>query len=134
MTGDFYQPRRGWLHGLDPRSSLILSFVTVVSLFIISQPQWLLAALLVIHLLLFSARISLKVCLRLWAIILPLMLMIFILWPLFNTQGERVLFHWRFIKITQEALLSGAATTLRLPSLLLASYMPLMTHRQNVLI
>lgn len=134
MTGDTYQNKQGWLHRLDPRSSLILSFLLVLQVFFLNRPVWVSFALVLIHLLLLTAGISLRTSFRLWKITLPLMLMIFVLWPLFNPSGGKVLWEWSFIRITGESLESGAVTALRLPVLLLASYIPLLTQRQNRLI
>jgi len=134
VTGDFYQRKRGWLHELDPRCSIILSLLLVVDLFFIRSLPVLAAAFVLLHLLLLSASIPLKKIFRLWSLLIPLMLMIMLLWPLFNREGDTVFLQWRFIRITGESLMEGGLTALRLPAMLLCGYIPLMTHRQNGLI
>lgn len=134
MTGDFYQKKKGWLHSLDPRCSILISFLLVVDLFFIGNLTALALVFIGVHVLLWSASIPLKKLFHLWSILIPFMLMILLLWPLFNRQGDTVLLHWRFIVITRESLEEGAVTALRIPIMLLCGYIPLMTHRQNALI
>jgi len=134
MTGDFYQPREGWLHRLDPRSCLLMSLILMVAPFLLPGLGEMMIALLLIHLLLISASIPFKTLFRLWKILIPLMLLIILLWPLFSIEGNTVIWEWRRIRITLESLELGVMTALRLPVLLLAGYIPLLTHRQNRLI
>lgn len=132
--GDFYLPKTGWIHRLDPRAAFLSSVVLVVGLFFIPNLVILFPVMLLVHLLLLSARISLGVLLKQWGQFLPLMLMILVLRPLLQRQGETLWFQWRFIEIYREGVMSALLLALRLPLLVILCNVPLMTHRQNVMI
>jgi energy-coupling factor transport system permease protein len=113
FSSDFYIRRDSWLHRLDPRVKLVL---TVALMAIAFKINTLFPALLMlggIHLLLISARIPRTKFQWVWTLLLPVTIMILILWPLFNREG-RVLFSFGILRITLDALLEGAAMSLRI--------------------
>lgn len=134
MAFDLYLPRQSWLHSLDPRTKL--SFVVLVTVLLLSLQHvvFLLACLIVWHGILLSARVP-PACLRwVWERMLPLTLLIFLLWPVFDPHGHRVLLHvWR-IRITAESVLRGLATALRVDALAFAFFILLFSTDQAGLV
>lgn len=131
---DFYQIRQGWIHRLDPRSTFLSSVILLVGLFFIGRLQTLIPVLILLHLIILTARIPLSALMKQWRQFLPLMLFILVLRPLLQRQGETLWFQWRFIEIYKESVLSAVLLALRLPLLVILCNVPLMTHQQNVMI
>lgn len=113
FSGDFYIRRDSWLHRLDPRVKLVLTVALMAIAFRINTLFPALLMLAGIHLLLISARIPRTKFRWVWTLLLPVTLMILILWPLFNREG-RVLFSFGILRITLDALIEGAAMSLRI--------------------
>ncbi|MDR2028087.1 MAG: energy-coupling factor transporter transmembrane protein EcfT [Treponema sp.] len=113
FSGDFYIRRDSWLHRLDPRVKLVLTAALAAIALRINTLFPALAMLGGIHLLLISARIPRAKFLWVWTLLLPVTIMILIFWPLFNREG-RVLFSFGILRITLEALMEGAAMSLRI--------------------
>jgi energy-coupling factor transport system permease protein len=77
---DLYQPGDSWLHRRDPRAKLCLVVCGVAWLLALSNLWLILAALLGIHLLLWSAGIALARLRWIWGLMAPTMIMIVVLW------------------------------------------------------
>ncbi|MDR2070195.1 MAG: energy-coupling factor transporter transmembrane protein EcfT, partial [Treponema sp.] len=113
FSSDFYIRRDSWLHRLDPRVKLVLTAALTAAAFKINTLFPALAMLGGIHLLLISARIPRSKFQWVWSLLLPVTIMIMILWPLFSREG-RVLFSFGILRITLDALIEGAAMSLRI--------------------
>ncbi|MFQ5342932.1 MAG: energy-coupling factor transporter transmembrane component T family protein [Anaerolineae bacterium] len=134
MVFDLYVPRRSWLHSLDPRTKL--TFVVVASLLILSFQNlvFLLACLIAWHGIILSAHVPPGRLRWVWQRMLPLTLLIFVLWPLFDPQGQHVLLQiWRF-RFTVESVLRGLTTALRVDALAFAFFVLLFSTDQASLV
>ncbi|MEZ4572973.1 MAG: energy-coupling factor transporter transmembrane component T [Thermomicrobiales bacterium] len=111
---DFFEPGQSWLHRkLDPRVKLALvvggSIVTLLWVNI-----WLLVGvLLLVHVILIQARYPLLNLVTVWRTIWPLLIVVVIIWPLFDRSG-RALIDLGPVEITGLALLRGTVTAVRL--------------------
>ncbi len=114
---DLYQPGDSWLHRRDPRAKLCLVVCGVAWLLALSNLWLILAALLGIHLLLWSAGIALARLRWIWGLMAPTMIMIVVLWALLYPGAGAPLVAWRFIHITASSLAQGAAVALRVGAL-----------------
>jgi energy-coupling factor transport system permease protein len=133
-TVDLYVPRQSWLHRLDPRTKL--AFVALASAVVLSlQHIALLAvALAALHILLFAARIPSSRIRWVWDRMLPLTLLIVLLWPLFDPEGQSVLLRiWR-IRITTEGVLQGIVTALRVNGLAFSFFVLLFSTEAATLV
>lgn len=110
---DFYVPGRSWLHRLDPRVKLGMVAAGSVVLLLWLNLALLAASILVIHLVLFSARYPLRRLLSVWRVIAPLLILVVALWPIFYQAGT-TLFSIGPLDVTTGALQVGAATALRI--------------------
>ena len=110
---DFYVPGSSWLHRLDPRVKLALvtggSIVTLLWINI-----WLLVSvLLLVHAVMLQARYPLNRLLTVWRTIAPLLVVVVIVWPVFDQSGTTVV-DLGIIRVTGLALLRGTVTAVRL--------------------
>lgn len=110
---DFYVPGRSWLHQLDPRVKLAIVAAGSIVLLLWLNLALLAASILLIHLILLSARYPLRRLLSVWRVIAPLLVLVVLLWPVFYQAG-RTLFSIGPLDVTTGALQVGAATALRI--------------------
>lgn len=110
---DFYVPGRSWLHRLDPRVKLAMVAAGSVVLLLWLNLVLLTASIILIHLILLSARYPLSRLLAVWRVIAPLLILVVLLWPLFYQAGD-TLFGLGPLDVTTGALQVGAATALRI--------------------
>lgn len=114
---DIYIPGHTWFHRLDPRVKLFFALLGAVLVIIwISLPLFL-AIILLSHAALLTIGYSIAALRRIWIALAPFMLLIFLLWPLFDRTGDNVLFTAGFITITVESILTGIATALRVAAI-----------------
>lgn len=131
---DLFVPRESWLHHLDPRTKLGFVLVATVLLLSFQHLVFLLACLIFIHGILLSAHVPASHLRWVWRRMLPLTLLIFLLWPLFDPHGRLELIRfWRF-RITMEAVLQGLATALRVDALAFAFFVLLFSTDQASLV
>jgi energy-coupling factor transport system permease protein len=126
--------KRSFLHSLDPRTKLILS----VSLFLIgilfNDYRVLLSLFFLEVVLLWSVgRISLLNLFPYLRLILPLVVMALVIWPIFQREGTILFQYWKII-VTREGIEMGIAMSFRLLSLIVATYLLLMTTEQRDLV
>ncbi|MHB1317019.1 MAG: energy-coupling factor transporter transmembrane component T family protein [Anaerolineae bacterium] len=127
---DLYQPGRSWLHRVDPRVKL--AFVLCASLcLLVTVNLWLILAMLVLmHVLLLSAGVSLSRIGGVWRVVLPTVLLIAILWVLLNPTSGRAWVIWGAhdgVRIGPLNLAHGLAIGLRIAALALAVFVWLYT-------
>ena len=110
---DFYAPGGSWLHRLDPRVKLALvAGGSVVTLLWVNI--WLLLAVLAaVHLVLIAASYPVGRLITVWRTIWPLLIVVIIVWPLFDRSGSAIVSAGP-IEITGLALLRGTVTAVRL--------------------
>lgn len=112
---DFYAPGRSWLHRLDPRIKMALVAAgSVVTLIWVNLPL-LLLGLLAVHAVLLTAGYPVERLRAVWRAIGPLLVIVIVVWPVFDQSG-RTLLTLGPLEIASQALLTGVATALRLAS------------------
>jgi len=126
--------KKSFLHSLDPRTKICLS----VSLFLVgvlfSDYRVLVSLfLLEVSILLVFARIPFSKLFSYLRLILPLVVMALVIWPLFQREGTVIWKYWKII-VTQEGIKMGVAMSFRLLSLVVATYLLLMTTEQRDLV
>ena len=110
---DFYVAGESRLHRLDPRVKLALVIgASAVSLLWVNI--WLLlSALVLVHLTLLLSGYPLSRLVIIWRTIGPLLIVVVVVWPLFDRSGSP-LFELGPLKVTGVALLRGTVTAIRL--------------------
>lgn len=112
-----YYPGQSFLHGLDPRTKLVCLFLYMVGLFMITDLANFSYLAVFTAVVIGCSGIPVKVLAKgikpMWLLIVMTMTLNF-----FMTAGGNVLWHWRFLKITDEGLARGAFMALRLVLLL----------------
>ena len=112
-----YEPGQSWLHRLDPRVKLLgVGLISLSAILTASLPP-LLATIVAAHLLIVSARIPPRRLGMLWRAIAPFLVLILVLWPLFDQAGDEVLLALGGFRLTAEALGRGLVAASRLAAL-----------------
>lgn len=114
---DLHIPGRTWVHRLDARVKLGFALGMGLLLLVWSSLPLFVLTLLVVHVLLRAIGFRWRRIRAIWLAIAPFMLLIFILWPLFDQAGDTVLLEFGFVRITVEGLLAGAGTALRVAAI-----------------
>ncbi|MEG1524321.1 MAG: energy-coupling factor transporter transmembrane component T [Clostridia bacterium] len=113
-----FLPGSSPVHRLDPRTKILLMIVYIVMIFLVQNTSALsLTVFLLPTVLLLVVFAVAKVPISyLWSAIKPMRLLVIFMFilNLFFTHGERILWHWWIISITEEALLQSIFITLRL--------------------
>lgn len=110
---DFYIAGRSWLHRLDPRVKLAMVAAGSVVLLLWLNLALLGLSIVLIHLILFTARYPWARLQAVWRVIAPLLILVVALWPIFYQAGDE-LFSLGPLSVTTGALQVGAATALRI--------------------
>ena len=113
ITMGQYYPVDSRIHRLDPRTKIISAVVFIVAVFLADSFAGYAVLLLFLFLVCRLANIPFKMLLRGLKPLRVILILTFLL-NLFFNQGENVLFEWRFIRITSEALLLSVFYALRL--------------------
>ncbi len=117
-----YYPAESILHRLDPRIKIILTVLYIVCSFlcknILSFALLLLSAILLILL----GKIPLKVVLRGLRPVLIILIFTAVL-NIFWTDGDHLIFEWKFIEIYAEGLYSAAFIMIRIATLIVGTSM-----------
>ena len=133
VVADLYVPGRSWAHRLDPRVKLLFVACFVVLVLVYDNLFFMLAALVLVHLLHFSARVPAAKLRFVWRTLLPVALLMALLWTLFYPRGEPVATVW-IVEITVLALAQGAALGLRILVMAFAVFAWLYTTDQAALV
>lgn len=134
MNADLYVPADGWLQRADPRVKLALAALLLVLSLALRQTSVILLSLLVEHALLITSKIPLRHIVRIWKMLLPLIVMIVIMWPLFDHTGVNVLLSFGPFILTEQNLVMAAVMGLRVPALAFACFVLLFTTDQAMLV
>ena len=113
---DLYLKRQSWLHRVDPRVKLLFVAATIVILLIIKNVFFMLAALLLVHALHWSAKMPRSKFLFIWKTLLPIAIVISTLWVIFYPAGTPILEIW-VIRITVLSLAQGGVLALRITTM-----------------
>lgn len=129
-----YVPGRSWLHRLDPRVKLLgIGLASLGAILSGSLPP-LLAMLAAAHLLLVTAGIPRRRIGQLWRAIAPFLVVIVILWPIFDQAGSHTLVEFGWGRLTTEALGRGLVAAARLAaiSFVVATWLTTTSERQLI--
>ena len=115
-----YFPGESFIHRLDPRVKLVLTFVNILAIFMCRNffSLALMSCYALFSILL--SRVSLKVILKGLRMIFMIIIFTSILQIIYNKNGE-VLFEWCFILITAEGVATAVFIIVRVISLILTS-------------
>lgn len=115
-----YFPGDSIIHRLDPRFKLIITFIYIIMLFAGDRFICLGVGAVFTLLAIFLSRIPLKMFVKSVKPLLPFLLITAILNLFFVTSGD-VLFKWKFIKITDEAVSISIFMFVRITLLIMGS-------------
>jgi energy-coupling factor transport system permease protein len=130
---DLYLHRKSWFHRADPRVKLFFVAAMLVLLLIFKNIFIMLAALILLHLLHWSAHMPWEKFVFIWKTLLPIGIMMTVLWTIFYPNGDPILEFW-VIKITPLAMVQGAVLGLRIMSMAFAVFAWLYSTDQPSLI
>lgn len=113
---DFYVAGRSRLHRLDPRVKLVIVAAGSVVLFLWLNILLLLGIIAGIHLLLVMSGYPWSKLLAIWRAIALLLLLIVVIWPVFDKSGD-LLFSIGPLNIYDDAALRGVANAARIAAI-----------------
>jgi len=129
-----YQRGDSWLHRLDARVKLLLVLCGCGTLLLFDNLWIMVGALLAAHLALWNARIARTKVLWVWRMILPTVIMVLILWVLFNPGDGRAICRIWFVQVTARNLVEGMTAALRISALAFTIFGWLFTTEQADLV
>ncbi len=124
---DLYLPGDSWLHCLDPRAKLAVVLLGGAIGLMFRQIGVLVGLLFFTHLMLFSARIPADRIRGIWRGLIPLLVLILVLQPLFVPGPGPDLWHLGPLRLTVAGLLEGVSFALRAASLAFVAVVLLLT-------
>lgn len=136
MTGfvDLYTEGGTFLHRMDPRVKIVaVLFISLLG-FILQNLTSLLILLVLIFLLLFLARASFSRTMFALKFVLRFMILIIVLWPIFDPSGLPVLATLGPVKITEPAIWRGVTSAARVGCLATVWYILMFTTSQRDLV
>lgn len=129
-----YQAHDSVFHRLDPRVKFIMSLYIFVSGVLFSNWMFLVASFsFVVFLLVGFGRVRLRTIGVYLRPIVPLVVIMLLLWPLFLGEGRVLVQVWR-ITITSGGVLMGIAMAARILTMISATFLLLMTTQQKDII
>jgi energy-coupling factor transport system permease protein len=131
---ELYLAGDSWLHRLDPRTKLWAVLLAAAVGLLFKSVVVLAGLLLLAHLALISARIPAGVIRRLWLRLLPLLVMILVLQPLFAPGPGPELLRLGPLRITVDGILDGVSFALRMAALAFAAAVLLVTTESAALV
>ena len=131
---ELYLAGDSWLHRLDPRTKLALVLAAAVLGLLFKSILVLAGLLLLAHLALFSARVPAGTIGQLWLRLLPLLVMILVLQPLFSSGTGPELLRVGPVRITLDGVLDGASFALRMAALAFSAAVLLVTTESTDLV
>jgi len=108
-----YIPGDSFVHKMDPRAKILLSFVYIIGLFLVTDFKGYIFIVAFIALTIFSARLPFKYIYKGLKPILILILITAVL-NIFMLDGKTKIFVWKFITIYKEGVITAALMVLRL--------------------
>lgn len=115
-----YFPGNSFIHKLDPRTKILCTILYIVAIFLADQPVAYGVLIGFAAMVIAASRLPVIMVLKslkpIWII-----LIITLLIHMFSSPGEKILWSWYFLRITEEGLTLGIKMALRLILLLLFS-------------
>lgn len=133
VASDLYVPGQSWAHQVNPRVKLLFVACSLVLLLVLDNFPVLLAALVLVHWLHWSARIPATKLLFVWRTLLPVGILICTLWTVFYPEGES-LFEVGIVRVTAMAILRGLVVALRILTMAFVVFAWLYTTPQSALV
>ena len=129
-----YLKKKSILHSMDPRSK-ILMVLTVIILVLLFYNPYIIITIFITQTILsrILGKIKFKNIIEVLKPVTPLIIITFILWPIFSTQGK-ILLSYKFITIRTTGFLIGASMAFRIANMVLVSSILMMTTLQKDLI
>ena len=121
-----YYPANSILHRLDPRVKFVGAMLFVISLFILKTWTGYAIATLFLGSMIILSKVPFGFMVKGLRAIIFLM-MITVVFNIFLTPGETILWQWKFIQITREGLVVAGSMMLRLIYLILGSSLMTLT-------
>lgn len=136
MTGfiDLYTESSSFLHRMDPRVKIVAVATLSLLALILSHLAYLLILAAVMVILILLGRANFKKTMLAFSYVFRVMVLIVVLWPLFNQVGTPVLFETGPVRITEPGILAGIATSVRIFCLASAWYVLMFTTSQRDLV
>ncbi len=136
MTGfvDLYTEADTFLHRMDPRVKIAAVLLLSILAFLLSSLYYLLVLLAFIFLLSYLAKATMSRTMFALKFVLRLMVLIVVLWPLFDPSGTPVLASLGPIKITEPAIVRGLTSAVRVGCLATVWYILMFTTSQRDLV
>jgi energy-coupling factor transport system permease protein len=113
FSSDFYVSGNSWLHRMDPRVKLFMTAVMMLAALRMNTFFPVITMLALIHVLFLSAGIPKVKFAQVWKMMLPVMVMIFLMWPFFYREGVSLVKFW-VVDITLGGLFQGITMALRI--------------------
>ena len=104
MDADLYVPGDGWLHRADPRVKFLISVAMLVLCLVWRNWMFIAAILVIEHIMLVTDHVPAERIAWVWKILALIIVLIVVLWPIFDTSGTHVLWRWGWLRLTQENL------------------------------
>lgn len=130
---DLYVHRQSWLHRADPRPKLLLVACGLILFLVVKNLVLMLAVVVLLHLLHWSAKIPAERLRFVWRTLLPIATMISALWILFYPTGTPIFEFW-LIRITLLSMAQGFMLALRIIAMALMIFAWLFTTDNNQIV
>jgi len=103
---DLYSQRQSWVHQVDPRVKLLFVACSLLLLLVVKNVFIMMTALVLVHLLHWSAHIPRERFVFVWKTLLPVSVVMFSLWVVFYPTGDPIVQLW-VLKITALGVAQG---------------------------
>lgn len=115
-----YIPGESFVHKMDPRAKILLSFAYIVGLFIVTNFKGYIFIVAFVAFTIFSAKLPFK---YIYKGLRPILILILItaLLNIFMLDGKTKIFVWKFITIYKEGVVTAALMVLRLVFLIVGT-------------
>lgn len=121
-----YYPAESPIHRLDARVKIVVTFLYIVSLFIVNTIMGYVIVTALLGVVIHASKVPVKFMLRGLKSIMIIILFTAVI-NLFMTQGEHVLWSWKFLTMTAEGLYMAVKMCVRLVLLIVGSSLMTLT-------
>lgn len=122
-----YYPGDSWIHRLDARTKIIATLLYIIELFVVNNFWGFLIAAAALLIVIAVSKVPMKFILRGLTAVFLIILFTFVL-NVFMVDG-RILWQWRFLKITYEGLMRAFFMAVRLVLLIIGSSIMTLTTK-----
>jgi len=131
---DLYTEADTFLHRMDPRVKIVAVLFLSILAFVLSSLSYLLVLLAFIFLLTYLSKATWSRTMFALKFVLRLMVLIVVLWPLFDPSGTPVLASLGPVKITEPSIWRGITSAVRVGCLATVWYILMFTTSQRDLV